>query len=177
MQKSYRDKKPKIDGSAFIAETSSVVGDVEIGARASIWYGVTLRGDINSIRIGEETNIQEGAVVHVDSEGTRGTGGRTILGKRVTVGHGAIIHACEIGDECLIGMGAIILSGARIGEGSLVAAGSLVREGQEFPSGSMIAGNPAVVKKPIGEEQRKTIRASAQHYVALADDHRKTSPF
>ena len=112
MLKSFREKKPRIDASAFIAETSSIVGDVEIGPRVSVWYGVTLRGDINSIVIGEETNIQEGSVVHVDSPETRGTGGRTVLGKRVTVGHGAIIHACEIGDECLIGMGAIIRSAA-----------------------------------------------------------------
>lgn len=177
MQKSYREKSPRIDPSAFIAETCSVVGDVEIGARSSIWYGVCLRGDINSIRIGQDTNIQEGAVVHVDSPRIHGDDGRTILGNRVTVGHGAIIHACEIGDECLIGMGAIILSGAKIGEGSLVAAGSLVREGQEFPPGSMIAGNPAVVKKAVGQEQRQGIRASAQHYVELAGEHRKTSPF
>ena len=176
MLKSFREKKPRIDASAFIAETSSIVGDVEIGPRVSVWYGVTLRGDINSIVIGEETNIQEGSVVHVDSPETRGTGGRTVLGKRVTVGHGAIIHACEIGDECLIGMGAIILSGAKIGEGSLVAAGSLVREGQEFPPGSMIAGNPAVVKKTLSGDQKEVIRASARHYVDLAEEHRRNPP-
>jgi len=176
MQKPYRDKKPIIDGSAFVAETSSVIGDVEIGPRASVWYGVTLRGDVSFIRIGEETNIQDGSIVHVDSTEIRGAKGGTVVGKRVTVGHGAILHACVIGDECLIGMGAIILSGARIGEGSLVAAGSLVREDQVFPPGSMIAGNPAVVKKTVGEDQRKTIQASAKHYAALAEEHRRTPP-
>ena len=170
MLKSFRGQKPRIDDSAFIAETSSIVGDVEIGPRASVWYGVAIRGDINTITIGEETNIQEGAVVHVDSPETRVTGGRTVLGKRVTVGHGAILHAC------VIGMGAIVLSGARIGEGSLVAAGSLVREGQEFPPGSMIAGNPAMVKKTLSAEQKEAIRASARHYVALAEEHRRNSP-
>ncbi|MFZ2955338.1 MAG: gamma carbonic anhydrase family protein [Candidatus Ozemobacteraceae bacterium] len=179
MIKAFKGKRPGIAESAFIAENAVVVGDVQIGRHSGIWYGVALRGDINAIIIGDETNIQEGSIIHVDTPdnyGNKEGSGRTVIGSRVTVGHGAILHACEIGDECLIGMGAIILSGAKIGAGSLVAAGSLVREGQLFPPGSLIAGNPAIVKKTLPPDQREMIKVSARFYADLADEHRSNIP-
>lgn len=172
MFKTYKDKTPKIDKSAFVAETAVIIGDVEIGRNASIWYGVAIRADINHVRIGQETNIQENTVIHVDLN-ERGLGDcATIIGHRVTVGHGAILHGCKIGDDCLIGMGAIVLSGANIGAGSVVAAGALVKEGQQIPPRSMVMGMPAEVKRQLPEEAIEKIRASARHYVDLARDYK-----
>jgi len=172
MLKSYKDKTPKIDKSAFVAENAVIIGDVEIGEKSSIWYGVAIRADINHVRIGKETNIQENSVIHVDLN-DRGLGDcATIIGDRVTVGHGAILHGCKIGDDCLIGMGAIVLSGASVGAGSVVAAGALVREGQQIPPRSMVMGMPAEVKRQLPEEAIDKIRSSAQHYVDLAEDYK-----
>jgi carbonic anhydrase/acetyltransferase-like protein (isoleucine patch superfamily) len=171
--KPYRGKTPRIDPSAFVAETAVIIGDVEIGPRANIWYGVVIRGDINHVRIGAETNIQENTVVHVDLN-DRGLGDcATIIGDRVTVGHGAILHGCKIGDDCLIGMGATVLSGASVGAGSVVAAGALVREGQQIPERSMVMGMPAEVKRQLPEEAVEKIRASARHYVELAEEYKQ----
>ncbi len=172
MFKTYKDKTPKIDKSAFVAENAVIIGDVEIGEKASIWYGVAIRADINHVRIGAETNIQENTVIHVDLN-DRGLGDcATIIGDRVTVGHGAILHGCKIGDDCLIGMGAIVLSGASIGAGSVIAAGALVKEGQQIPPHSMVMGMPAEVKRQLPEEALEKIRASARHYVDLAEDYK-----
>jgi len=153
--KPYRGKTPRIDPSAFVAETAVIIGDVEIGPRANIWYGVVIRGDINHVRIGAETNIQENTVVHVDLN-DRGLG-----------------HGCKIGDDCLIGMGATVLSGASVGAGSVVAAGALVREGQQIPERSMVMGMPAEVKRQLPEEAVEKIRASARHYVELAEEYKQ----
>ena len=173
MLKSHKNKTPKINSAAFVAETAVIIGDVEIGEKASIWYGVAIRGDINHIRIGAETNIQENTVIHVDLN-DRGLGDcATIIGDRVTVGHGAILHGCKIEDDCLIGMGATVLSGARIGAGSVVAAGALVKEGQQIPPRSMVMGMPAEVKRQLPEEAVEKIRASARHYVELAEEYKK----
>jgi carbonic anhydrase/acetyltransferase-like protein (isoleucine patch superfamily) len=172
MLKSFKGKSPQIDQSAFVAENAVIIGDVEIGPNASIWYGVAIRADINHVRIGQETNIQENTVIHVDLN-DRGLGDcATIIGDRVTVGHGAILHGCKIGDDCLIGMGAIVLSGARVGAGSVVAAGALVREGQEVPPRSMVMGMPAEVKRQLPEEAIEQIRISARHYVDLAKEYK-----
>lgn len=173
MIKTFKNADPKIDPTAFVAETAAIIGDVEIGSKSNIWYGVVIRGDINHVRIGAETNIQENTVIHVDLN-DRGLGDcSTIIGDRVTVGHGAILHGCKIGDDCLIGMGAIILSGARIGAGSVVAAGALVKEGQQIPERSMAMGMPAEVKRQLPEEAVEKIRASAAHYVELAEQYKK----
>lgn len=173
--KPYQGKTPRIDPSAFVAETAVIIGDVEIGPRANIWYGVVIRGDINHVKIGAETNIQENTVIHVDFN-DRGLGDcGTEIGERVTVGHGAILHGCKIGDECLIGMGATVLSGARVGAGSVVAAGALVKEGQQIPERSLAMGMPAEVKRQLPEEALEKIRLSARTYVALADQHRRSS--
>ena len=173
MLKSYKGKTPKVNPAAFVAETAVIIGDVEIGEKASIWYGVVIRADINHIRIGKETNIQENTVIHVDLN-DRGLGDcATIIGDRVTVGHGVILHGCKIEDDCLIGMGATVLSGARIGAGSVVAAGALVKEGQQIPPRSMVMGMPAEVKRQLPEEAVEKIRASARHYAELAEEYKK----
>ncbi|MCU0607704.1 MAG: gamma carbonic anhydrase family protein [Candidatus Edwardsbacteria bacterium] len=172
MIKPFKGKTPKVDASAFVAETAVLVGDIEIGKNCSIWYGVAIRADINKVRIGADTNIQENTVVHVDLD-DRGLGDcSTVIGDRVTVGHGAILHGCKIGDDCLIGMGAIVLSGAKIGEGSVVAAGALVREGQVVPPHSLVMGMPAQVKRTLGDPELELVRSSAQHYVDLAKEYR-----
>lgn len=171
--RTFKGRSPVIDPTAFVAETAVIIGDVMIGPRANIWYGVVIRGDINHVRIGAETNIQENTVIHVDLN-DRGLGDcATVIGDRVTVGHGAILHGCKIGDDCLVGMGATVLSGAKVGAGSVVAAGALVREGQQIPPRSMVMGIPAEVKRQLPEEAVEKIRASAAHYVELAEEYKK----
>ncbi len=134
----YRDSYPVIDKDAFIAEGAVIVGDVEIGPRSSVWYGCVLRGDMNHIRVGEETNIQDGAIVHVDSKTYP-----TIIGNRVTIGHSALIHAATLKDGCMIGMRATVMDGAVVGSRSLVAAGALVTPGKIIGDGEVWAGAPA----------------------------------
>src|SRR5690349_814002 len=144
MIRSYRGVVPKIAASAYIDPSAQVIGDVTVGERASIWPNVTARGDVNSIRIGDETNIQDNSVLHCDA----GLFPLNI-GNRVTVGHMAMLHGCTIEDECLIGIGAVVLNGAKIGHGSVIAAGAVVPEGSEVPAESMVMGIPAKVKRPL----------------------------
>ncbi len=148
-----------IDETAFVAPTATVLGHVSIGARSSIWYGAVLRGDIDTITIGEETSIQDNAVVHVDA------GVPARIGNRVTVGHGAIIHGAIVEDDALIGIGAIVLNGARIGEGAVVGAGALVPEGMEIPPHTLALGVPAKVVKEVSPELAARTRENAEHYV------------
>jgi carbonic anhydrase/acetyltransferase-like protein (isoleucine patch superfamily) len=155
-----------IDPQAFIAPGAWVMGDVTLGPKSSVWYGCVLRGDMDRIVVGEATNIQDGSIVHVD------TGVPALIGARVGVGHRAILHGCTIEDECLIGMGSILLNGVRIGTGSVVAAGAVVREGMEVPPGSLLMGVPAKVVRSVDEELRARIRGTWQHYVAEAERHR-----
>jgi carbonic anhydrase/acetyltransferase-like protein (isoleucine patch superfamily) len=151
-----------LDPSAFIAPGAVVVGDVTLGARASVWFNTVVRGDTAPVIIGEGSNVQDNSVVHVDA------GQPAVIGAGVTVGHRAIVHGCVIGDGCLIGMGAVILSGARLGEGSLIGAGGLVLEGQNVPPGSLVLGAPGKVVGPVSDAQREGMRDGAAHYVALA---------
>ena len=146
----------------FLADSSAVIGDVEIGEETSIWYGTVIRGDVMPIRIGARTSVQDNTVVHV----TAGRYGTTI-GNDCTIGHGAIIHACTVEDFCLIGMGSVILDGARIGRGSLVGAGALVTPGTDIPPDSLVIGSPAKVKRQINEREREQIVFGAAHYVEL----------
>ena len=173
--KPFQHKSPHIHESAFVAETAAVIGDVVIGARASIWYGVVLRGDINSIRIGDETNIQDNAVVHVDDEKRGGDNGRAVIGNRVTIGHGAIIHACRIGDNSLIGMGAVVLSRAEIGENCIVAAGAVVKEAMIVPPNSLVAGTPAVIKSTLTPEKIAGLAPHAIRYAELGAEFRRST--
>src|SRR6266849_429299 len=167
MIRAYRGIVPRIAASAYIDPSAQVIGDVVVGERSSIWPNVTVRGDVNSIRIGDETNIQDNSVLHCDA-------GLFPLhiGNRVTVGHLAMLHGCSIQDECLIGIGAVILNGAKIGTGSVIAAGAVVPEGSEVPAGSMVMGVPAKVKRPLSEEERERFRQNARHYVEAAQIYR-----
>lgn len=158
-------RAPSIASSAYVAPNATVVGDVTLGAHSSVWHGSVLRGDINSIVIGEGTNVQDNAVVHLaDDYGVR-------VGNYSTIGHAAIIHACEIGDECLIGMGATILDGAQIGDRCIVGANALVTQRFVAPAGSMILGAPAKVVRVLTEKELSGLRAWAEKYVEVAKAH------
>ncbi len=158
-------KTPDVARAAFVAKNATVLGNVTLGADSSVWYGCVLRGDINSIEIGEGTNIQDLTMVHLaDDYGVK-------IGRYCTIGHSAIIHACEIGDECLIGMGATILDGARIGDHCIVGANSLVTQRFVAPPGSMILGSPAKVVRPLNEKELLGLRAWAEKYVTVAKTH------
>ena len=151
---------PEYDDTNFIAPSAAVVGDVKMGAYTSIWFNVSMRGDIHKIRIGRETNIQDNAVVHVTGET-----GPVSIGNRVTVGHSAIVHGCTVEDNVLIGMGAIILDNAVIGTGSIVGAGALVTSRTIVPPGSMVLGSPAKVVRPLRPEEIEGIGKFADNYI------------
>ena len=162
----YLNQTPKIDDSVYIAPGAVVVGAVTVGAQSSIWYNCVLRGDINRIDIGEGSNIQDGSVVHLaDDYGVR-------IGDYVTVGHMAMIHACTIGNECLIGMHATILDGSEIGEQCIIGAGSLVTKNTKIPPGSMVIGSPAKVIRPLSPQERSEIRKWAEKYVTVSRAHK-----
>jgi carbonic anhydrase/acetyltransferase-like protein (isoleucine patch superfamily) len=160
MIRAYRGVVPKIAASAYIDQSAQVIGDVVVGERSSIWPNVTVRGDVNWIRIGEETSIQDNSVLHCDA------GVFPLqIGSRVTVGHLAMLHGCTVEDECLIGIGAIVLNGAKIGSGSVIAAGSVVPEGMQVPPQSLVMGVPAKVKRPVTPEEQERFRQNAKRYV------------
>lgn len=153
---------PRIHESTWVADSAQVMGNVELAEGASIWFGAIVRGDTEEIRVGRNSNIQDGSVLHTDHEKP------LTIGDDVTVGHKVTLHGCTIGDGSLIGIGAVVLNGAKIGKGCLVGAGSLVTEGKEFPDGSMIMGSPARVVKQLTPEQLDKLRLSALHYVENA---------
>jgi carbonic anhydrase/acetyltransferase-like protein (isoleucine patch superfamily) len=163
----YRGVIPKIHPSVFMAEGARIIGDVEIGKESSVWFNAVVRGDINFIRIGEETNIQDAAVLHVTHLAYP-----LIVGSGVTVGHNAVLHAATIKDFCLVGMGAIVLDNAQIGPYALVAAGAVVLSNAVIPEGMMAAGVPAKVIRPLTKEERKFLAHSAQKYVEYAATYR-----
>jgi len=163
---SYRGVSPKIADDVFVAPTATVIGDVEIGAESGIWFGVILRGDVNRIRIGTRTNLQDGTIVHVTRDLHP-----TIIGDNVTVGHGVKLHGCSIADGCLVGIGAIVLDGVQIGAQSLVAAGSLVAPGTVVPPRSLLIGSPARVKRSLTDEEVAGIADFAPRYVAYRLDY------
>lgn len=156
---------PTIDPSAWVAPSADLIGDVQLGPRASVWFGAVIRADNTPILIGEESNFQDGAIGHSDP------GAPLTIGARVTVGHQAILHGCTVHDEALIGMGARILNGAVIGEGCIVGAGALVTEGKIFEPNSLIVGSPARAIRTLDEEQRQMLRASAAHYADKAAEY------
>jgi len=161
--RSYDGKTPQIGDGVFLAETAAVIGDVIIGDGSSVWYGSVVRGDVMPIRIGAHTSIQDNTVVHVTSHVSG-----TVVGDRVTVGHNVILHACTVEDECIIGMGSILLDGVRVGRHCIVGAGALVTPGTNVPEGSMVLGSPARVKRPLSDDERARIAGNAEHYVELA---------
>jgi carbonic anhydrase/acetyltransferase-like protein (isoleucine patch superfamily) len=160
-------RRPSPDPSVFIAPTASVIGEVMLGRDVSVWYGASVRGDMAAISIGDGTNVQDNATVHVDF------GVPAAIGRYVTIGHNAVVHGATIEDEVLIGMGAVVLNGAVVGKGSLVAAGAVVREGMVIPPGSLVAGVPAKVIKELEPAQREHIRKNAEAYIACARAHKE----
>ena len=160
------EQSPQIDPTAYVADGAQVIGNVTLGPGASVWFNAVLRGDTERIVIGEGTNIQDGAVVHADP------GYPCVVGARVVAGHGAILHGCQVGDECLIGMSAIVLNGARLGPGCIVAAGALIPEGREIPERSLVMGVPARVVRAVTDEELAEIRAAAERYRLRAETYR-----
>jgi carbonic anhydrase/acetyltransferase-like protein (isoleucine patch superfamily) len=167
MIRSYQKITPEISEGAFLAETSAVIGKVRIEKGANIWYGAVLRGDEAEIVVGENSNVQDNAVVHTAKDFP------ARIGKNVTVGHGAIVHGCTIGDDSMIGMGAIVLNGAVIGKGCLIGAGALIKEGQIVPDGSLCVGVPAKVVRQMDEAGIEKIRANARMYVSLGREYQE----
>jgi len=160
MIRPYKGIFPKIAKTAFVEQSAQVIGDVEVGEHSSLWFNCVVRGDVYSIRIGSETNVQDGTVIHVTS-GEYGT----VLGNQVTIGHNAVLHGCTIKDRSLIGIGAIILDDVTVGEESFVAAGSLVTPGMVIPPRSMVMGAPARIRREVTEDEIARINMHWQHYV------------
>jgi carbonic anhydrase/acetyltransferase-like protein (isoleucine patch superfamily) len=157
---------PAIAGSAWIAESAQVIGNVTLAEKVSVWFGVVIRGDTEAITLGQGTNIQDGSVLHADP------GMPLVIGENVTVGHQVMLHGCSVGNNTLIGIQAVVLNGARIGKNCLVGAGSLVTEGKQFPDGSMIFGSPAKAVRQLSPEQIAGLSRTAQHYVDNAGRYR-----
>jgi len=154
--------EPKIHETAFVADDCVIVGDVEIGEDSSVWYGSVLRGDVNFIRIGARTNIQDQTIIHVSSKGLA-----TVIEDEVTVGHRVTLHACHVERGCLIGIGAILMDGVRVGEHSLVGAGSLLTPGTRIPPRSLVIGSPARVKRELTDDELASLEQSWRNYVEL----------
>lgn len=165
---SYTGKTPRLAATAFVAEGAAVTGDVEIGEDSSLWFGVVVRGDVNHVRIGARTNVQDQSVVHV-------TGGThpTAIGDDVTIGHRAVLHGCTIHDRCLVGIGAIVLDGAVVGPDAMIGAGALVPPGMVVPPGKLVLGAPAKVKRDLTAEEIAFFRTSAANYVRYAETYRR----
>lgn len=159
------DNQPQIDPTAFLAQGAVVLGDVTIGPEASVWYHTVIRGDTERIAIGAKTNIQDLSIVHADP------GFPCLVGDRVTVGHRVILHGCVVEDDCLIGMGAILLNGARAGAGSVIGAGALLKEGQQVPPGSLVVGSPGRVVREVDDQMRHRMAEGWRHYVSQAQKH------
>jgi carbonic anhydrase/acetyltransferase-like protein (isoleucine patch superfamily) len=159
----YQGRVPRIASSAFVAPSADVIGDVEIGENASIWFQCVLRGDIELIRVGENSNVQDGSIVHTM------LGSPTVIGKWVTVGHRAILHGCTVEDHCLIGMGAVLLNNVRVGAGSIIAAGAVLPEDSVIPPRSLYMGVPAHFKRQLGEKEQHFIDSHATHYLGYKE--------
>jgi carbonic anhydrase/acetyltransferase-like protein (isoleucine patch superfamily) len=157
--------KPQLSEAAFVAADARIMGDVRLAKDASVFYGCVLRGDIESIIIGEGSNVQDGSIIHLADDLP------AIVGAYCTIGHGAIVHACTVGDECLIGMRAVVLDGAEIGDQCLVAAGTVVTPRTKIPAGSMVMGTPGKVVRQLGHDERAALRAWAEKYIHVARAH------
>ncbi len=164
-------KRPRVHSTALVAPNASIIGDVVVGSRTSIWPGAVLRGDYGKIRVGANCSVQDNVVVHCSSENPG------IIGNGVTVAHGAIVHACKIGDECLIGAGAIIFDGATIGRHSIIGVGSIVLEGRTIPPRSVAVGAPAKVMRKASDKDIRMIRESYRAYVKMAEKYSSTGAF
>ena len=170
MLRTYRGRKPQIAASAYIDPQAILIGDIVVGEHSSVWPGVVIRGDVNYIRIGSRTNLQDGSICHVMRDTHP-----LILGDNVTIGHGVVLHGCTIESRCLIGMGSIILNGGKIGTGSIVAAGTLVPEGTDVPPGSLFMGHPGKFRRALTADDQSSIDDYAQRYVEYKDSYRAES--
>lgn len=166
MIKEYKGANPNIDESCFVADSADIIGKVWLSKQSSVWYNCVIRGDVNNITIGENTNIQDGTIIHTDGDYP------TDIGNNVTIGHKAIIHGCTLKDNVLVGMGAIVLNGAVVEENVLIGAGSIVTPGKRFPSGTLVLGAPAKVVRELTEEEINSIKESSNHYVELGKNHK-----
>jgi carbonic anhydrase/acetyltransferase-like protein (isoleucine patch superfamily) len=164
--RSFAGKAPRVGDGTFLADNAVLVGDVEVGARSSIWFGAVLRGDVFHIRVGDETSIQDNAVIHV----THGQHA-TVVGSHVTVGHSVTLHGCRVGDLCIIGMGSILLDGAEVGDQCVIAAGAVVTPGTRIPPGTLAVGAPARPKRALTQEEFAWLELSARHYVDLSREY------
>ena len=164
----FEGHSPRVDDAIFIAETATITGDVELAPGTSVWYGAVLRGDTNMIRVGENTNIQDMCVLHGDADWP------VLVGKRVTVGHGAILHGCQVGDDCLVGMASVIMNGCVVGTGSIVAGGTVLAPGTKIPPRSLVVGVPGKVRREVSQDEIDgLIRHSWEVYVELAERNRR----
>ena len=166
MLRPYRGRLPVVHPTVFVDESAQVIGDVEIGAESSVWMNVVIRGDVNRIRVGDRSNIQDGTVVHAQRNKYEAH-----VGHDVTIGHGAVVHGCRIADRVLVGIGAIVLNGAEIGEDCIIAAGSLVTERSTIPARSLVMGSPGRVKRALTDEEVASIRDYAVRYVHYRLDY------
>ena len=174
MIRSYKDKTPLIGEGSYIDETAVVIGDVVIGENCSIWPLTVIRGDINIIRIGDDTNVQDGSVLHVTHRGDFSPDGAELhIGSQVTIGHKALLHGCRIGNQCLIGMGSIVTDNAIIEDRVIVGSGSLVPPGKKLESGYLYLGNPAVRKRRLSDREFEYLAYVAKHYVLLQHNYRE----
>jgi carbonic anhydrase/acetyltransferase-like protein (isoleucine patch superfamily) len=164
--RSYRGHLPRVHPTAFVDASAQVIGDVEIGEESSVWMCSVVRGDVHWIKVGRRTSIQDGTIVHAMT-GTHPTS----IGDNVTIGHAAVIHGCTVEDQCLIGMGAILLNGSRVGAGSIVAAGTLLVEGQKVPPRSLVMGSPGKVKRLLTQAEIADIQVYADRYVGYRLDY------
>ena len=172
--RAYKGIVPRIADTAYIDEAACVIGDVVIGEDASIWPMVAVRGDVNSIRIGDRSNVQDGCVLHVTHDGPLSPGGLALnIGNDVTVGHNVVLHACTVEDMCLVGMGAVVLDGAIIRSGAMVGAGSVVSPGKELQGGYLYLGTPARQARELSDKEKAFLSYSAKHYVALKNNYIK----
>ena len=170
----FQDKTPVIAASAYVDDSALVIGDVVIGEDSSIWPMTVVRGDVNSIRIGKRTNIQDACVLHVTHDGKFTPGGYPLeIGDDVTVGHRVTLHACTVGNSCLIGMSATIMDDAVIGDSSIIAAGALVPNGKKLEGGYLYVGSPVRQKRPLSNKELESLDYSARHYVKLKNSHMK----
>jgi gamma-carbonic anhydrase len=170
----FHGKSPRIDPAAFVAPGARLIGDVEVGPEASIWYNCVLRGDVNRIRIGARTNIQDGTVLHVDSPKPGHEAGHpTLIGEEVLIGHMAMVHGCILHDRAFVGLGSIVMDGCEIESDAMLAAGAMLTPGKKIPARQLWAGRPAKFVRELGEAELAGMRAGAAHYVALASMHRE----
>jgi carbonic anhydrase/acetyltransferase-like protein (isoleucine patch superfamily) len=163
-------RRPTVHATAWVAPAASVTGSVRLEPRASIWYGASVRGDLDTIEIGRETNVQDCSALHVDA------GFPLRLGDLVSVGHGAVLHGCTVGDRVLVGMHATVLNGVVVGAGSIIGAGALLTQGMEVPAGSLVLGSPGRVVRPVTDAERQNIADNAAVYVRLAEQHARAEP-